>query len=96
VFLTPYQAQLEHMHIASKSPNIVDQSYNLSYWMSFSFLHILQRISPWAFPLLLQSVVFDFLSNTAGGAVAYTLIILNAFGDFSPKGLLDMVLKPLY
>ena len=61
-----------------------------------SRFYVLQIISPWSLPSLPQSVVFDFLANTADGAIACILIILIAFWDFSLKGLLDMVLKSLY
>lgn len=52
-----------------------------------SRFYVLQRISPWALPLLLQSVVFDFLSNTPGGAVACASTVLNAFRDFNTEDL---------
>lgn len=61
-----------------------------------SRFYVLQRISPWALPLLLQSVVFDFLSNTPGGAVACASTVLNAFRDFNTEDLSNMMLKPLY
>jgi len=61
-----------------------------------SRFYVLQRISPCALPSLLQSVVFDFLSNIPGGAVACALTVLNAFRDFNTEDLSNMMLKPLY
>jgi len=96
VFLTPYQAQLLSICILHQKALSLLTSLTIFLIGWVSRFYVLQRIPPWALPSLLQSVVFDFLSNTAGGAVACTSIVLNAFGDFSPEGLLNMVFKPLY